>query len=89
MIKCQDEAFSLWKDKWAALYPENSKSREILNAISDNYFLVNLVDNEFPKNCCLWKVLQDMLDMKKEINSEGDELNNNNISSDSEEIGSR
>jgi methylenetetrahydrofolate reductase (NADPH) len=57
----KDEAFSLWNE-WAALYDENSISRQTLNHIRDNYYLVNLVDNDFPSPCCcLWKLLHDML----------------------------
>lgn len=53
----KDEAFSLWKDKWATIYPENSNSRNVLENIHDNYCLANLVDNQFPRETCLWNIL--------------------------------
>ena len=52
----------MWNEKWAKIYEKDSKSRKIIEGISDNYFLVNLVDNEFPQENILWKVLDDMLE---------------------------
>jgi methylenetetrahydrofolate reductase (NADPH) len=60
----KDEAFGLWKQKWADLYDEGSHSRALLNEIYDNYYLVNLVDNQFPKECCLWQLLEDMFKIR-------------------------
>jgi len=62
----QDEAFALWTEKWANIYEKGSRSREIVEEIADNYFLVNLVDNEFPNESILWKVLDEMLDTAKQ-----------------------
>lgn len=62
----KDEAFSLWSD-WAALYEENSTSRNILCEIRDNYYLVNLVDNDFPNQCRLWELLQRMLQTTESV----------------------
>jgi len=59
----QDEAFALWIEQWAKLYEDESPSRMIIKYIHDNYFLVNLVDNDFPLDSCLWRVLDDMLAM--------------------------
>ncbi|CAG2164010.1 unnamed protein product [Oppiella nova] len=56
----KDEAFGLWIQKWAQLYDEKSGSHALLHYIHDNYYLVNLVDNDFPKECCLWQLLEDM-----------------------------
>uniref|UniRef100_A0A670JXT2 MTHFR SAM-binding regulatory domain-containing protein n=1 Tax=Podarcis muralis TaxID=64176 RepID=A0A670JXT2_PODMU len=55
-----DEAFALWIEQWAKLYEEESPSRMILQYMHDNYYLVNLVDNDFPLDSCLWQVLEDM-----------------------------
>ena len=55
----QDEAFALWIEQWGKLYEEESPSRMIIQYIHDNYFLVNLVDNEFPLDNCLWQVVED------------------------------
>lgn len=56
----KDEAFGLWEEQWGKLYPDNSKSREIIQHITGNYYLVNLVDNDYPKESCLWDVLESM-----------------------------
>ncbi|RXN12636.1 methylenetetrahydrofolate reductase [Labeo rohita] len=51
----KDEAFALWIEQWAKLYEEESPSRMIIQYIHDNYYLVNLVDNDFPLDSCLWQ----------------------------------
>eukprot|EP00916_Digyalum_oweni_P016732 GHVL01027421.1.p1 GENE.GHVL01027421.1~~GHVL01027421.1.p1 ORF type:complete len:394 (+),score=57.63 GHVL01027421.1:505-1686(+) len=43
----KDEAFALWKEEWACLYPQESKSNNLLLEIHDNWCLVNIVDNDF------------------------------------------
>lgn len=43
----KDEAFSLWQSEWGALYEPDSKSRELIDDIHDNWWLVDLVDNDF------------------------------------------
>jgi len=59
------EAFGLWEAQWGKLYEPESDSRKIINNISDNYYLVNLVDNDFPKGNCLWEVMEDMFSRRK------------------------
>lgn len=59
----QDEAFALWIEQWAKLYEDESPSRMIIKYIHDNYFLVNLVDNDFPLESCLWRVIDDMFEL--------------------------
>jgi len=61
----RSEAFGLMTEQWAILYEEESLSRKIITNISDTYYLVNLVDNDFPKGNCLWNVLDDMLSRRK------------------------
>lgn len=61
----QDEAFALWIEQWGKLYEEESPSRMIIQYIHDNYFLVNLVDNEFPLDNCLWQVVEDTFELLK------------------------
>ena len=61
----REEAFALWTEGWAKLYPDESESRRILERISTSYYLVNLIDNDFPKGNCLWNVLDDMFSRKK------------------------
>ena len=62
----QDEAFGLWREQWGNLYPESSQSRQVIQHIINNYYLVNLVDNEFPRPTCLFGVLHKMLKMRRE-----------------------
>ena len=59
----QDEAFALWIEQWAKLYEEESPSRMIIQYIHDNYYLVNLVDNDFPLENCLWQVVDDTFEL--------------------------
>jgi len=54
------EAFDLWTEQWGKLYEPDSASRKIIDGISESYYLVNLVDNDFPKGNCLWEVMDDM-----------------------------
>uniref|UniRef100_W5L444 Methylenetetrahydrofolate reductase (NADPH) n=1 Tax=Astyanax mexicanus TaxID=7994 RepID=W5L444_ASTMX len=59
----KDEAFALWIEQWGKLYEDESPSRMIIQYIHDNYFLVNLVDNDFPLDSCLWQVIDDMFEL--------------------------
>ncbi|XP_047228612.1 methylenetetrahydrofolate reductase isoform X2 [Girardinichthys multiradiatus] len=59
----KDEAFALWIEQWGKLYEDESPSRMIIKYIHDNYFLVNLVDNDFPLKNCLWQVIDDMFEL--------------------------
>lgn len=54
------EAFGLWTEQWGKLYEPDSGSRKIIDSITESYYLVNLVDNDFPKGNCLWEVMEDM-----------------------------
>lgn len=62
------EAFGLWREQWGKLYPEGSTSRKIINNIIDNYCLVNLVDNEYPLQTCLFEIVLNTMKLK-ELNS--------------------
>merc|ERR1712150_356983 len=55
-----EEAFALWEEQWGKLYEPESESRKIIDKISTSYYLVNMVDNDFPLGNCLWNVLEDM-----------------------------
>ncbi|XP_064610960.1 methylenetetrahydrofolate reductase (NADPH)-like [Liolophura sinensis] len=65
----KDEAFGLWKQQWGKLYPADSPSQAVIDYIHDNYYLVNLVDNDFPKETCLWEIVEKMLLKKERSNS--------------------
>ncbi|KAJ3669375.1 hypothetical protein LUZ60_011325 [Juncus effusus] len=45
----KDEAFDMWVQGWAGLYPENDPSRELLEKVQRSYFLVSLVDNDYKR----------------------------------------
>lgn len=57
----KDEAFGLWEEYWGSLYPPESVSHKVIEHIMHNYYLVNLVDNNFPEKSCLWEVCREML----------------------------
>ena len=67
----KDEAFALWREQWGKLYPEGSPSRDLLTRISESYYLVNLVDNNFPKESSLWDVLTAMFE-ETELDKQSD-----------------
>merc|ERR1711874_698532 len=46
------EAFAIWSEQWGKLYEPGSES-------------VNLVDNDFPKENCLWETIEDMFSRRK------------------------
>lgn len=52
----KDEAYDAWTN-WASIYPEGSKSRQLLETIHDEFCLVTLVDNDYPKPTIIFEVL--------------------------------
>lgn len=62
----KDEAFNLWYERWAVIYEAESESRKVLENIQNTYILVNLVDNDFPKETCLFSLLKTMLKLKSD-----------------------
>ncbi|CAF2353637.1 unnamed protein product [Rotaria sp. Silwood2] len=68
----KDEAFSLWTERWSKLYEPESRSHEIIDKIANTYFLVNLVDNDYPQGSCLWQVLDSMFEYQKLSNKHVD-----------------
>ena len=63
-IKKKDEAFNLWHERWGVLYEPSSSSRKVIEHIQNTYILVNLVDNDFPKENCLWSLLDELFELK-------------------------
>ncbi|PAV82566.1 hypothetical protein WR25_26686 [Diploscapter pachys] len=53
----KDEAYDMWLKNWAWLYPKDSPSRAVIQEIHDKYYLLTLVDNDFPKPSILFEVL--------------------------------
>jgi len=43
----KDEAFTLWESQWANSYAEGSSARDLLNKMINEYYLINIVDNNF------------------------------------------
>jgi methylenetetrahydrofolate reductase (NADPH) len=43
----KDEAFRLWLDDWADLYAKDSESYKLIQRIYDEYYLVNVVENDY------------------------------------------
>ncbi|KAK2143946.1 hypothetical protein LSH36_798g01041 [Paralvinella palmiformis] len=60
-VHWKDEAFGLWREQWGKLYEEGSRSRQVIQNIVDNYYLVNLVDNDFPQETCLFEIVRKMI----------------------------
>jgi methylenetetrahydrofolate reductase (NADPH) len=60
----KDEAFNIWIERWGHLYEPNSQSRQILENVANSYLLVNLVDNDYVKENCIFELLDEMVKMK-------------------------
>ena len=43
----KDEAFDLWVTEWGSLYEEDSRGRQVLQQIRDEWYLVSVVDNDY------------------------------------------
>jgi len=55
----KDEAFTLW-DIWKQLYEKDSKQYQILDKISTNYYLINIVDNNFQRVDKIYDILEQL-----------------------------
>uniref|UniRef100_A0A0K0DQ49 methylenetetrahydrofolate reductase (NADPH) n=1 Tax=Angiostrongylus cantonensis TaxID=6313 RepID=A0A0K0DQ49_ANGCA len=62
----KDEAYDAWIKHWANLYPKDSDSRKILQKIHDEFFLLNVVDNDFQRPVIIYEMLGKMLRKTKE-----------------------
>ena len=62
MCITQDEAFALWQTHWAKLYDPHSESRKVIDSLTETYYLVNLVDNDFIRGNLLFEVVYDVLE---------------------------
>jgi len=61
----KDEAFGLWREQWGKLYAKDSISHQLIENIHNSYYLVNLVDNNFPSQTCLFELVNKMLSLKE------------------------
>ncbi|WFD43494.1 methylenetetrahydrofolate reductase [NAD(P)H] [Malassezia psittaci] len=50
----KDEAYEIGRN-WANLYPEGSKTRQLLSQVFDTYFLVNVVHNDFKQDLAIFE----------------------------------
>ena len=62
----KDEAFSLWQEQWQSLYEKDSRSYDVIRDITENFYLANLVDNDFVKGNCLFEVIDDTINIRNE-----------------------
>ncbi|KAI9344097.1 methylenetetrahydrofolate reductase-domain-containing protein, partial [Obelidium mucronatum] len=53
----KDEAYELW-NKWAEIYPAGSESAVLLNGIADDWFLMNVVNNDYRDALTLFDILE-------------------------------
>ena len=65
IVELQDEAFALWREQWGRLYDDKSQSYQVIQRIIDNYCLVNLVDNDFPKDTCLFEIIHKTIQLRQ------------------------
>ncbi|MFH4973756.1 hypothetical protein AB6A40_000465 [Gnathostoma spinigerum] len=56
----KDEAFGLWKS-WANIYGDGSNGRQLLDKIHDEYCLITMVDNDYPKPSIIFDFLSEVL----------------------------
>ena len=54
----KNEAFNIWMKDWAAIYEKDSISYSLLKNIYENYYLVNIVDNNFIKSNMIKNILE-------------------------------
>jgi len=53
----KDESFCLWIHKWGSIY-EDGESKELIKSIYNNYYLVNIVDNNFTEEPKIFEALR-------------------------------
>jgi methylenetetrahydrofolate reductase (NADPH) len=53
----KEEAFALWKSQWGVIYEIGTTADDVINGIYNDFFLVNVVDNDFVKGN-LWDVFE-------------------------------
>ncbi len=64
------EAFALWVQQWGSIYEEGSEAADLIQRVHDEYFLVNLVDNDFVSGD-IFRVFEEALRIRRE---KGDRL---------------
>ncbi|KAL0089673.1 methylenetetrahydrofolate reductase-domain-containing protein [Phycomyces blakesleeanus] len=51
----KDEAFGLWRE-WSSIYEPQSPSAKLLSNITDTWYLVNIVQNDFQDEGGIWRL---------------------------------
>ncbi|KAJ3224928.1 hypothetical protein HK099_007648 [Clydaea vesicula] len=51
----KDEAFQLWK-QWGGIYPDDSPSSKIISEVYNNWYLMNVVDNNYKDKESIFEV---------------------------------
>ena len=64
----------MWTETWGNLYEKGSESHDIISHIHDTYYLINLVDNDFPQPSCLFEVVGKMLRRRERANIDAMEV---------------
>lgn len=59
------EAFLLWKEGWASLYDDETRSSELLHNIHDTYYLVAIIDNDYIESD-LYSIFKDVINARSE-----------------------
>ncbi|GJJ70789.1 methylenetetrahydrofolate reductase (NADPH) [Entomortierella parvispora] len=52
----RDEAFEIWRE-WEHLYPKGAESRKLLHQIGHDYWLFNIVNNDFRDENGIWDIV--------------------------------
>lgn len=68
----KEEAFELWA-QWANLYEADSASHQLLKSIKSQWYLINIVDNNFVVSDGIWNLFD--VDASNDLSSKVSELN--------------
>ncbi|KAG0241285.1 methylenetetrahydrofolate reductase-domain-containing protein [Mortierella sp. GBAus27b] len=57
----KDEAFTLW-EQWSKCYPQDSKARELLSELGQNWYLINIVNNDYHEKDGIFELFKEDID---------------------------
>ena len=64
-LQWKTEAFQLWK-KWSEIYEQNTESKSLIDFIHDNFYLINIVDNDFvSEKESIYTLIDDVIEKSK------------------------
>lgn len=64
----KDEAFGLWLSLWGSIYPRESASAALIQSFHDDYFLVNIVDNDYVRGDIV-QFVDDLVDQQQVLDA--------------------